>query len=125
MNSESCCTKTRASVYVIGVAATFLLVAGLVGLMRHYTQTPPLGQARMQERLKNLSEFRAANAVILDKYDWQDKGKDIVRLPIERAKELTLQEWQNPAAARSNLLARAAKAFAVAPKAPEKPSQYE
>jgi hypothetical protein len=125
MNSESCCTKTRACVYVLGIAGTFLLVAGLVWLLRSYTQTPPLGQARIQERVKNLNDHRAANAALLEKYDWQDKTKDVVRVPIERAKELTLQEWQNPAAARSNLLARAAKAFYVPPKAPEKPSQYE
>ena len=37
-----------------------------------------------------------------------------MRVPVERAKELILQEWQNPAAGRSNLVARAAKAFAPA-----------
>jgi hypothetical protein len=36
--------------------------------------------------------------------------------------EITLQEWQNPQAARSNLMARVEKATA---KAPEKPSQFE
>ncbi len=46
-------------------------------------------------------------------------------MPVERAKELVLEEWQNPVAARSNLMERAAKAFAPAPKPPEKKSVYE
>jgi hypothetical protein len=44
---------------------------------------------------------------------------------VARAKELVLEEWQNPAAARSNLMERAAKAFAPAPKPPEKKNEYE
>jgi len=54
-----------------------------------------------------------------------NKDKGIVRLPIQRAVELTLQEWQNPAAARSNLISRVDKATAVPPKAPEKPNPFE
>ena len=39
--------------------------------------------------------------------------------------ELTLQEWKDPVAGRSNLIARVEKATAPAPKPPEKPSIYE
>ena len=53
---------------------------------------------------------------------WRDQGKGIVRIPLERALELTLTEWKNPAAARTNLIARAEKAFA---KPPEKPNPFE
>jgi hypothetical protein len=39
---------------------------------------------------------------------------------------LVEREWaQNPAAARSNLIARVEKATAAPPKAPEKPSPFE
>jgi hypothetical protein len=44
-----------------------------------------------------------------------------VRLPIETAMQLAAQQWQNPAAARADLIARAEKA-APLPKAPAKPS---
>ena len=83
-----------------------------VCLMRHYTEVPSLSADRAAERMKILAEFKAANALFPEKYDWQDKDKGIVRVPLARAKELVLEEWQNPAAARSNLMARAAKAFA-------------
>jgi hypothetical protein len=39
--------------------------------------------------------------------------------------QITGREWQNPAAARSNLTVRVEKAAAPAPKAPEKPSIFE
>ena len=75
--------------------------------------------------MKILADFKTANAPLLEKYDWQDQPKGFVRVPIERAKELVLEEWQNPAVGRSNLMARAAKEFAPAPKPPEKKNEYE
>jgi len=107
---------------MLGVAGSFLVMAWLVWLMRDYTQPPALAQVRAAERLKIKAEFDAANAPLLNGYDWADKGKGIVRLPVERAKELILLEWQNPAAGRSNLAARAAKASAPAPP-PVKPHE--
>ena len=38
-----------------------------------------------------------------------------MRIPIDRAVELSLKLWQDPAAARSNLIARVEKATAVPP----------
>jgi hypothetical protein len=49
----------------------------------------------------------------------------MVRLPIEDAMKLAAQKWQNPSAARADLNARAEKAAAELPKAPEKPSAFE
>ena len=117
---KSCCTA-----YVLSILGTFLVMAALVWLMRHYTQPAPLGADRAAERIKNLKEMRAANEEALNNYAWQDPAKGLVRLPIARAMEITLQEWQNPAAARSNLIARMEKAIAPAPKPPEQPSPFE
>ena len=62
----------------------------------------------------------------LNSVGWIDQGKGVVRLRIQDALELVEREWsKNPAAARSNLLARVAKAFATPPKPPEKPSAFE
>ena len=104
--------------YAIGIAGTFLIVALLVLAMRHYAQPAPLGANRVEERQKFLQDLRAADAKTLNEYDWQDRDKGIVRIPIPRAVELSLQEWQNPASARSNLISRVEKATAVAPKPP-------
>jgi len=125
MNSDSCCQKTRITGNVLAILGTLLVMAFLVGLMRHYTATPSLAEERSAERMKILADFTAANEPLLNKYDWQDKDKGIVRVPVARAKELVLEEWQNPAAARSNLMAQAAKAFAPPPKVPEQKSVYE
>lgn len=124
MNSDNCnCPRICAN--IVAVVGTFLIVGFLVCLMRHYTAVPSLAEDRAAERMKILADFKAANEPLIEKYDWQDKDKGIVRVPIERAKELVLQEWQNPAAARSNLIERAEKAFAPAPKPPPVKNPYE
>ena len=69
--------------------------------------------------------MRAAEAGALESYGWVDQAKGVVRLPIAEAMRLALRDWQNPAAARSNLIARVEKATAVPPTAPEKPSEFE
>jgi hypothetical protein len=115
MNSptpESCCRKTSVAAYVLGVAGAFLVMAWLVWLMRSYTQPPALAEVRAGERMKIKSDFQAANAPLLDTYAWQDVTHDIVRIPVARAKDLVLQEWQNPAAGHKLLITRVAKAFA-------------
>src|SRR4051812_8071926 len=112
----------------VAIAGTFLIVAGLVYFMRRYTQPAPLGQTRILERKKFLADIQAANADALNNYAWQDQPKGLVRLKISHAMNLTVQEYQNPQAARSNLTARADKAFAPpppAPKVPEKPNPFE
>lgn len=134
--SKSCCApddhcesskggQSRALGYAVVVLGTFLIAAGLVWAMIHYTKPAPLTEDRVALRKKNLAELRAANAEALANYGWMDQGKGIVRLPIEQAMKLTVAEWQNPAAARASLIARVEKATAVPPKAPEKPSAFE
>ena len=124
--------RVGVTIYVVAILGCFLIVAGLIWATRHYTRPEPLGEARVQERYKNLQELRQAEAKQLTEYDWRDKSREIVRVPVisldgrpGRAMELTVQEWQNPAAARSNLIARVTKATAPAPKAPEQPNKYE
>ncbi|EEF61928.1 preprotein translocase subunit SecE [Pedosphaera parvula] len=119
--------------YSIAVIGAFLIVGGLVWVMISYTRPEPLGAERATERKKALTELRSANVDALSTYGWQDQARGVVRLPMMdkesggpgRSMELALKLWQNPAAARSNLIARVEKATAPAPKAPEKPSQFE
>jgi hypothetical protein len=115
--------------YVVGIVGAFLIFAALVWAMWYYTRPAPLGEDRVAIRRKALAEMRAAEAEQLHNYGWVDATKGIVRLPIAEAMKLALAQGQNPAAARSNLIARVEKAFPPPPppppKAPEKPSQYE
>ena len=109
----------------LAILGAFLIVAVLVYAMKEYTRPPALNQARVEERKKALAELTAANEEGLHTYGWSDAARGIVRLKIDRAMELTLAEYKNPNAARSNLVTRASKAAAPAPKLPEKPNQYE
>jgi hypothetical protein len=112
--------------YLLAVLGAFLIVAGLVWAMRHYTQPPPLGQDRAAVRAKALAELRAAEAEALNTTGWVDASKGIVRLRIVDAMKWVEQQWaQNPEAARSNLMTRVDKATAPPPRVPEKPSQFE
>jgi len=124
MNSWSTNCRT-ALAYVAGILGSFLIVAALVWAMYRYTQPPPLGIDRAAERAKALAEMRAAETEALNTTAWVDASKGIVRLRIEDAMQLVEREWQNPPAARSNLIARVEKATAPPPKVPEKPSAFE
>jgi hypothetical protein len=110
---------------LIALLGAFLIVAALVWAMHRYTQPPPLGEDRVAVRKKALAELRAAEADELGSYGWVDQTKGVVRLPVAEAMKMALREWQNPPAARSNLIARVEKATAVPPPPPAKPNPFE
>jgi len=114
MNTDIPLQKSRTMATVLAVAGSFLVMAWLVWLMRQYTHAPSLAQVRSAERLKIKADFAAANAPLLQGYDWSDQSKGFVRVPIARAKELILKEWRDPSEGRSILLKRAAREFAPA-----------
>ena len=125
MKTPSVSPKTTVAVYLVGVIGTFLIMGALVWIMYYFTKPPPVDESRYAERRKNLADINAQAKDQLENYGWMDQAKGIVRLPIKQAMELTVHEWQNPAQARSNLLARLAKATAVTPAAPPPPNIYE
>ena len=111
---------------VVAVLAACLIFAALVWQMKKYTQpAPAVDEARKAERAKARADLTAAETEALNHVGWIDQTKGLVRLPITEAIKLAEREWQNPAQARSNLIARVEKANYVPPKAPEKPSVFE
>src|SRR5262245_45579696 len=109
--------------YAGGIIGAFLIMAAMIWAVRQYTQPAPLGAERAAERAKGLAEIRAAEKEALEHTAWIDQSKGLVRLRIEDAMSLVEREWKNPAAARSNLIARVEKAN-PAP-APPPPSPFE
>lgn len=115
-------TLARAAV----ILGSFLIVAALVWAMHYYTRPPPLGYERAALRTKALADMHGAEAEGLSTSVWLDRSKGLVRLPIDNAMQLVVRQWgRSPAAARSNLIARAENAAAQPPRAPEKPSPFE
>jgi len=110
---------------LLAVFGACLIFALLVAETKKYTQPPPVDEGRAAVRTKALSELRAAEAEALNTVGWVDQAKGVVRLPIGEAMKLAEHEWQNPAQARSNLIARVEKATALPPKPPETPSPFE
>jgi len=114
MNSESPPERTSLA-YLVAVLGAFLVVAGLVAAMRHYVKPPAAGEDRIVVRTKALADLRAEEAQALNQPAWLDQAKGLVRLPIGSAMSLAERSWQNPPAARSNLIARVEKANYVPP----------
>jgi hypothetical protein len=107
----------RVAANLVGILGTFFIVAALIWAMYHYTQAPAVEEAHWAERHKNLADLAAQNRELLSTPAWIDQGRALVRLPIDRAVELTVSEWQNPALGRSNLLERLARAIPPVPAA--------
>ncbi len=125
--SSSCCSciSPKCIAWFVGIAGTFLITYGFVKVMRNYTATPDLTAARAAERAKNLKELRAEENKVLTEYAWQNKDKGFVRVPVDRAIELTLAEYKDAKALRELMIKRVEKLNEAPPKAPEAPSAFE
>lgn len=117
-----CCVSPKAIIYGVAILGTFLITAFLVREMQQYAATAAIDQKRVEERIAARKEVQAAEGKELTAYAWKDQGKGMVVIPVERAKQLILKEWQDPAAGRAKMLKLVEKATA---KAPEKPSAFE
>ena len=109
----------------VGFVVASLLFAVIIAAVKFSGPVPAVDAGRATARSKALAEIRAAETQALNHAGWIDENRGLVRLPIDVAMQLTEREWQNPAAARSNLTVRVEKAAAPAPKSPEKPSAFE
>jgi len=100
----------KLTIYGIVIAACFLLMFYVVRGMYIKNNPGRVNSARAAERVKARNELREKTTTALLQGGMIDTNKGIVRLPIARAMQLTVEAYQNPEAARSNLVARAQKA---------------
>ena len=113
---KPCCDWAKTAAYVLGIAGALLFMAYLVWVMYRYNRPEEDGTAaRPAERRQALRDMRAADQQSLTSYGWVNKEREIARIPVERAMEMTLRLWQNPQAARSDLVARAERAYPAPP----------
>jgi hypothetical protein len=118
-------TLNRSSGAGIGLLIVSVIFAVLAVAVKLFVSVPALDADRAAVLAKALAEIRVAENASLNNAGWIDQSRGIVRVPIETAVQLAARAWQNPASARADLTARAEKAAAPAPKAPEKPSAFE
>jgi len=115
MNLE---TTNRATGAAVGFVIATVLFVALAIVVKLSVSAPAIDADRAAER--STAEDKSLNALT-----WADQARGIVHLPIATAMAQAAQAWQNPAAARADLIARQEKASAELPKAPEKPSAFE
>ena len=118
-------TINRASGAAIGIIIASVIFAVLAVAVKLFVSAPAIDADRAAVLSKALTEIHAAENTSLNNAGWIDQSRGLVRLPIETAVQLAAQAWQHPASARADLNARAEKAAAPLPKAPEKPSAFE
>ena len=122
MNLERTNRGSAAAIGFLVVSVAFAVFAVGVKLSQ---PVPAVDADRGAERSKDLAEIRATEDQALNNPAVIDAQRGIVRLPIDLAMQLAAQAWKTPATARADLKARAEKAAAELPKAPEKPSAFE
>jgi hypothetical protein len=110
----------RASGAAVGFLIAVVLFAGIAAVAKVSLCPPAIDADAAANRYKALAEIRIAEEKSLTTSGVIDGQRGIVRLPIEDAIKLAAQKWQNPAAARADLNARAEKAAA-----PVKPVSFE
>lgn len=117
----------RASLFTFVLAALgALLIAGaLVLIIVRVTRPADVTAARAEERRIALVQTRNDETQVLNNYDRVGAGPGFVRMKIEDAMKLTVKEYQEPAAARKELIARADKAGTPPPQAAPPPNPYE
>lgn len=113
-------TEGKTAAWVIGILGTLAVMALMVGALVRATRPEDLTAARALERAQFLAETRQAESSALGVYSWRDKDKGLVNLPVQRAVELVVREWQDPTQARANMISLVEAATAPPPE-PENP----
>jgi hypothetical protein len=122
LNSSDVNRISGAAIGFIAASFIFIVLAAIASFTRN---VPAIDADRGTAISSALYQIRTNEVTSLSSAGWIDHDRGVVRLPIETAMQIAAQEWQNPAEARADLIARAQKAAAPAPKQPAKPSQFE
>ena len=115
----------RGTAAALGFVLAGGLFAALAVAAKLSLAVPTVDADRGAARSKALAEIRTTEDKALSSAAILDAAHGTVRLPIDTAMQMTADACKNPAAARADLKARAEKATAELPKAPQKPSAFE
>lgn len=102
----------KLTLYGILIAASFFILFYITRDMYRENNPGRVNSARAAERIKARDDLRAATSAALASGGPIDTNRGIVRIPIARAMQMTVDAYQNPDAFRANLTSRVAKATA-------------
>lgn len=80
----------------IGVIALIAAIAGLALSFYFINAAQPLNLEIAKERKAKLADVNAKQNELITSYAWVDQAKGIVRIPVERAMQLTVEDLRNP-----------------------------
>ncbi len=95
MSNNAPASKKIFVLNAVVIAAIFALFATIIYLVARMTQPLPIASTSATtaaERAATLADLRAKENAAATSYGWIDEQKGIVRLPIDRAVELTIQD---------------------------------
>lgn len=87
-------TLSNYTLSLIGALLSLLLFVFIVFIAYLPNRAAPVNQELIEARATRLAEIKAAQQELADNYQWVNKPEGIVRIPIERAMELTVQRLQ-------------------------------
>jgi hypothetical protein len=119
--------RPKSGIIGVMVVVTILLVVGICVAVNEYFKV--VLESELQTKVyslvdSRLPELRAEEDQKLNHYQWVDSKHEAVRIPLARARELTLADYKAAAAASAEAVAPAASAapVATAPAAPAAPA---
>lgn len=85
-------TTRQSTLLVLGILGAIFLFAIILLIAYLPTRPMPVDQVQIEERRATLAEVEADQHRRAHTYGWIDEPNGIVRIPIERAVELTVRE---------------------------------
>ena len=80
---------------VVAFLGVMLLFALIIAIAYIPNRPTPANEDIVKERKARLAEVNSKQKALISRYAWVDKNEKIVRLPIERAMQLTVRDLQN------------------------------
>ena len=105
----------KLTVYGVVIAACFFVMFYMVRSAYRKYSPQPLNQARALERPKGRHDVPTNAHAKNTPTGWVDQPHGILRRPLDRPMKMTVEAYQNPETAHSNLVARSKQSEKPAP----------
>lgn len=76
----------------LAVLGCMLIFAGIVAIAYYYNKPAAANAEDVAIRAARIAEIEQSSADAVVSYEWVDKANGVVRIPVERAMELTVAE---------------------------------